>query len=376
MPKLLVIDDEAPLTTLIARFFTNAGFEVDAAVSGQEGLARALDTQPDAILLDIMMPDIDGYEVCRRLRADIRTMRTPIVALTARAQPVDRQTAMRAGADLHVVKPFSGKVLVQQVEELMIAKATALPPSLQAAVVRLKAGVGATTLAANLAVALGEQPGRLAAVVNLSPAGGQLERVLGLPAETSSDGRSGADGTPASWVVSHLVRHASGMFVLPRLPVAANAAALDPTYAGRSLETLRRWFDYIIVDTPLTLGSLAPVLLASSGLVLLVLPAEPSAARAAQVAAAAIQKHAGRRVPIWPVLTGPQAGDESIQGQMKQVLGVPAVLPWEPDSCAQAEASQQAIVAGQPRSALASAIRELAGQVRALAGTMAAGAGS
>src|SRR5690606_31569558 len=118
MPKVLVVDDEAPLTTLIGKFFQGAGYEVEMETSGRAGLARAMAERPDAVLLDIMMPDLDGYEVCRRLRSDPRTAHAAIVIVTARSQPVDKQMAMRAGADLHVIKPFNGKTLVQEVSDL------------------------------------------------------------------------------------------------------------------------------------------------------------------------------------------------------------------------------------------------------------------
>ena len=111
MSKVLIIDDEASITAIIGRFLENTGFETVTAASGPEGLQKAMTLRPDAVIIDIMMPEMDGYEVCRRLRNDPRTAQAVVVALTARGQPIDRQMALRSGADAHITKPFNGKAL-------------------------------------------------------------------------------------------------------------------------------------------------------------------------------------------------------------------------------------------------------------------------
>jgi len=119
MSKALVIDDEAPLTALIGRFLEGAGFTVESATCGIEGVRKAAATRPDLIIVDIMMPDIDGYEVCRRLRADPRSARAAIVVLTARAAESDRILGLEAGADDYVTKPFSPRELVARVRAVL-----------------------------------------------------------------------------------------------------------------------------------------------------------------------------------------------------------------------------------------------------------------
>jgi CheY-like chemotaxis protein len=316
------------------------------------------------VLLDIMMPDLDGYEVCRRLRRDPRTCRAAIVMVTARAQQVDKQMAMRAGADAHVVKPFNGKELVQGVIELVAARSARAVLGVQVTVVRLKPQVGATTLAANLGTVLAEEKGRLAAALDLSDGARPLGPSLGLPYEASAQPWSGEEA-PADWAAAHATRHACGLFVLNGLPAKA-LVPVEPGTGARVLEILRSWFDYTVVDTPLSLGPLAPVLLGSSSVVLLLLASETAAPRAAQVTAAAIHKHAGHPVPVWPVLAhgaGVERQDE-IRHQVEQALGAPAtVLPWTPDDCAQAALSQTSLVLSRPHSPLAEAIRSLAALV-------------
>jgi len=367
MPKALIIDDEAALTTLIGRLLESAGFTVEAATSGMEGLQKAATTRPDLIVLDIMMPDIDGYEVCRRLRTDPRTARTAIAVLTARTQQIDKQVALRAGADTHLVKPFSGKALVQAVQDLLTARASqAHPLGYQVAALRLKQGVGTTTLVANLALALAEEKGQLTAVVDLVLSGGQVGNMLGLQAERSWveswHGDRGMDE-----LAPLLLRHSSGLFTLPAPVSPLGMVPPEMWRVARLLQVIRGWSDYVVIDTPAELSNLAPVLLESSSLVLLLLSPDESL-RAVQAALAAIKKSAAETLQIMPVLNGLPADQEAsrrteIQSreQVEQALGMPvaAVLPWSP--------GRQPVIMSQPQSPLAAAIRTLAQQVVGLA---------
>jgi len=364
MPKVLVIDDEAPLTALIGRFLENADFKVESATSGVEGLHKATATCPDLIVLDIMMPDIDGYEVCRRLRADPRTARAAIVVLTARTQLIDKQMALRAGADMHLVKPFSGKALVETVQKLLAARAH--PLGYQVAVLRLRQGVGATTLTTNLALALAEERSRLTTAVDLVLNGGQIGGMLDMQA-----GRSWVE----SWqgdqemdrLVPHLLRHNSGLFTLPAPVLPPGMALPEPWRVARLLQVVRGWSDYAVIDTPAALGNLAPVLLDSSLLALLLLSPDDSL-RAVQFTLAAIKRSAAESLQVWPVVTGTPAEQETsgraeahFKEQVEQAFGLPvaAVLPWSP--------GPQPAMVSQPGSPLAAAVRTLAQQVAGLA---------
>ena len=358
MSKALVIDDEAPLTALIGRFLEGAGFTVESATCGIEGVRKAAATRPDLIIVDIMMPDIDGYEVCRRLRADPRSARAAIVVLTARTQPIDKQMALRAGADMHLDKPFGGKALVEAVQELLAARASrARPLGHQVTVLRLKPGVGATTLAANLALALAGEKGRATAAIDLVLSGGQIGGMLGSQTE-----RSWVESWPGDEAIDglapHLLRHSSGLFVLPTPTPPSDVAPPEGWRVARLLQIVRGWFDHVVIDTPVALGNLAPVLLESSSLVLLLLGPDESL-RAIQATLTAIKRSAVGSLQVWPVLNGPPGEQElsRFKGQIEQVLGLPvvAVLPWSP--------GRQPVMVSQPESPLATAIRTLAQQV-------------
>ena len=118
-PKILVIDDEPDAVELIAFNLQGAGFQVVTAADGAEALRKARSTAPDLILLDLMLPEIDGLEVCKLLRRDPATAGIPIVMLTAKASEVDRILGLELGAEDYITKPFSPRELVLRVRKIL-----------------------------------------------------------------------------------------------------------------------------------------------------------------------------------------------------------------------------------------------------------------
>lgn len=118
-PKILVVDDEPDAVELISFNLKSAGFEVVTANDGAEAIKRAQALMPDLILLDIMLPEVDGMEVCKTLRRDPATVDIPIIMLTAKAAEIDRVLGLELGADDYVTKPFSPRELVLRVKGLL-----------------------------------------------------------------------------------------------------------------------------------------------------------------------------------------------------------------------------------------------------------------
>ncbi|MBI3415366.1 MAG: response regulator transcription factor [Verrucomicrobia bacterium] len=114
--KILVVDDEPDAIELIRFNLNAAGYEVITAEDGEEALKRARATAPDLILLDIMLPEVDGLEVCKILRRDPATSAIPIIMLTAKAAEIDRVLGLELGADDYVTKPFSPRELVLRIK--------------------------------------------------------------------------------------------------------------------------------------------------------------------------------------------------------------------------------------------------------------------
>ena len=118
-PKILVVDDEPDAVELIEFNLKSAGYDVVTAGDGEEALKKARATPPQLIILDLMLPEVDGLEVCKILRRDPRTHAIPIIMVTAKAAEIDRVLGLELGADDYVTKPFSPRELVLRVKRLL-----------------------------------------------------------------------------------------------------------------------------------------------------------------------------------------------------------------------------------------------------------------
>ncbi|MHB1381841.1 MAG: response regulator transcription factor [Thermoleophilia bacterium] len=114
--KILIVEDEQGIASFIAMYLEKEGYAVTAAANGEDCLARAVEGRPDLVLLDIMLPDIDGFEVCRRLRQDTDI---PIIMLTARDDSTDKVVGLELGADDYITKPFEPRELVARVKAVL-----------------------------------------------------------------------------------------------------------------------------------------------------------------------------------------------------------------------------------------------------------------
>lgn len=123
--RILVVDDEPDLLELVEYNLREAGYTVVTAKDGASAMAEVRRQRPDLVLLDVMLPDVSGTEVCRRLRRDPDTSRIPIMMLTARGQEIDRVVGFELGADDYVVKPFSPRELALRVQAVLRRASTA-----------------------------------------------------------------------------------------------------------------------------------------------------------------------------------------------------------------------------------------------------------
>lgn len=126
--RVLIIEDEPDIVRSIEYAFRQAGFEVSSATSGRDGRSLASSKRPDVILLDLMLPDVEGTDVCRSLKADPKTSSIPIILVTARSSEVDRVVGFELGADDYVVKPFSTRELVLRARAIL-RRAEQPPPN-------------------------------------------------------------------------------------------------------------------------------------------------------------------------------------------------------------------------------------------------------
>ena len=123
--RILIVEDEANIASFVKLYLEKAGFTVERAATGGDGIARFRASEPALILLDLNLPDIDGLEVCRRIRA---TSQVPILMLTARDDDIDKIVGLEVGADDYVTKPFNPRELVARIKPILRRAATPAPP--------------------------------------------------------------------------------------------------------------------------------------------------------------------------------------------------------------------------------------------------------
>jgi DNA-binding response OmpR family regulator len=119
MERVLIVDDDPDILRLVTYNLNQAGFDTSSAATGRDALDSVHKNSPDLIILDVMLPDVDGLEVCRTLRTQENTRRIPILMLTARGEEIDRVVGFELGADDYVMKPFSTRELVLRVKSIL-----------------------------------------------------------------------------------------------------------------------------------------------------------------------------------------------------------------------------------------------------------------
>lgn len=414
MARILVIDDDASLLQMMNLMLKRAGHEPILAENGREGIDIARRDKPDMAIVDIMMPDLSGYEVCRILREDPNTKDIPLLILTALAQPEHRDQAEDSGADDFITKPVMRDDLVRHVHELLRTGARTVPAPLEhlkpaasdlpkptpppvsaeqqpaaqkpaapapaptapkppvspqpspgfplVAVMGLSGGVGTTTIAVNLGLGL-MQFGR-SCIVDLNNMAGQVAVQLKMaPAKTT-------------WVDLINIspgedkRRIGGALVMDRqIGVAIMAAPLKPVQQRLSEESLKyilsvlsEGFRRIVVDLPPSLEPMSTAVLRNAQHIVVVVGDTPPDLMTAPSALAALNElQLTGRQHIVINRTRPQGVSHQ---EVMQALSRPlaADIPYEP---AQVEALTQGkpLLMSQPRSPFSQAILYLARQL-------------
>ena len=117
--RILIVDDEPSIVKMVSKRLEVEGFDVLVAMDGQEGLDKAQTESPDLIVLDLMLPKVNGYEVCSQLKQDARYQKIPIMLFTAKTQAKDEQLGKECGANAYLRKPFQGKELIDTIRMLL-----------------------------------------------------------------------------------------------------------------------------------------------------------------------------------------------------------------------------------------------------------------
>jgi pilus assembly protein CpaE len=364
---VLVIDDDGHTLRLLEFALTKAGHEVVTASRGEEGLQKAFQQPPDLAIIDLMMPQMDGYEVCRRLRQNERTADVLILVFTARIQEIDRQTALEAGADEFLTKTATPGELVSKVESLLARQAPV--PGAEVTLGRaitlfsLRGGAGVSSLAINLAVALARQPNQKVALLDLCFLSSSVPLMLNVRPKLSLAELSTENATISlDSLEEYMVAHSSGVKVLPVVLSLARVAPIPAKTVERVLAVLKSGFNYVIVDTLSSLDDMTLAALIHSEQIILILVPEVTSIRAATVTLQAFRSLGLSEETVVPIINHTFAKGGLSLGTIQSALKRPikAVIPHEPELLIQAINSGTPLVMSQPSSAMAIAIQKLA----------------
>ncbi len=282
---ILVVDDDEDILRFLRVVFLNEGYTVVTASSAEEALKLVQTQIPDLVILDVMLPKMDGYSLCRRLRTTPSTRLAPVLMLTAKGELADKIAGFEAGADDYVVKPIEKEELRYRVRNLLArgTSATVKESEPQArghicVVYGLKGGVGKTTVAVNLAIALTKLATGKVALFDADFSFGEIALQLNLPPVRSiidviRDVRE-IEGEMVSQV---LMRHESGISAL-LCPVRPEQADLiTPEHVGKIVSLIAASHDYVVVDCPTSYDERTLTMLGHADIVLLIATPEIAA---------------------------------------------------------------------------------------------------
>ncbi len=274
--RILIVDDDIDSLKLIGLMLQRQGYEIAAANSGNQALNKVIGEPPDLIILDVMMPDMDGYEVCRRLRSDAKTQDIPIIMFTAKTLVDDKVAGFEAGADDYLTKPTHPAELASRVKAVLARSAAkqgvASDQGVLLAVLGTRGGVGTTTLAANIATVLAHKEATILA--DLRPGQGSLGASLGFTRVTGlANLLTRPPGEINGRVVGgELVHHSTGMkLLLSSIRPKEAQINMAPDAVSAIVRQLRALAKYVVLDLAPGLTPVNQRLLRESGHVILVI---------------------------------------------------------------------------------------------------------
>ncbi|MBC8503939.1 MAG: response regulator [Chloroflexi bacterium] len=257
--RILIIEDDLVSQKLHRKVIESAGYKVTMAADGLEGLSYAKEQDFDLVISDVMMPNMDGYETCQRLRENPKTAQIPILLLTALDNLKSKIKGFEAGADDYLSKPYEPDELVARVSVLLRRKPVPVEPrqtlekkGKMIGVFSLRDGVGVSTIAVNLATGLAQLWGQESVLVDLALTAGQAALMLNLPLRNTWADLAHMEAEEIDQeVLSQTLRsHPSGVHVLSAPRRVEDGELIQAAKVNRVLEILQQSYDYIVLDLP------------------------------------------------------------------------------------------------------------------------------
>jgi pilus assembly protein CpaE len=344
MPRVLVVDDDPAILKLVQRALRPKGYDVLTATTGTEGLNQIQTENPDIVVLDKVMSDIDGFEIARRLRRDPSFTHIPIVILTGASELGDKLDAFNAGADDYLTKPFEVDelaarlaALLRRAEAFKAAKTQTLETvdvARMIAIHSLRGGLGCSTLAVNLAYSLNSLWGAPVILMDMVMSAGQITVMLNESIRRSwSDISAFDEGMyDLDALQSIMNRHESGLHFIaaPKDPIDAEEVSSEPI--KRAVAMLKPRYEYIVADLSHDFSNITLDALEAADTILLLSAPDLVSIRAASVTLSTYEELGFEKEKIKLILNRTVAYSMLKAKQIEEALHHPIslILPYSP----------------------------------------------
>ena len=297
--RILFVDDEEQIRKLLSTWLTRHGYEVSVANDGWEALKTIRAKAPDLVITDVNMPNMNGLELTRRMRADHRTARIPVIMLSARKQADDVLSGYAEGADEYVPKPVEMAVLEAKIEVLIKrfrttkgGEAVARRGGNVVLFLHAKGGVGCTTLAVNAAVALAATTIYRVTLLDLNLEFGNAPMLMNLtsPRTLADLAESAHEQLDETAFASYLEQDRSGVRVLAGCDLPERAELVTVPAVQQAVDLLQKQSDYVVVDAPASFSQHVLAVLDSTDAVVIVTAAHLPSLKATKQALEVLEK--------------------------------------------------------------------------------------
>ena len=343
MTRVLCVDDERINLDLVGLALKPLDCQMDYAETGTSGLALARSVQPDLIITDVMMPEMDGYELTRQLRRENRFASTPILVLTAQSGLQDKLKAFESGADDFLTKPFEVQELTARVTALLrradLSRSAA--PTVRTeqahtiALHSLRGGIGCSTLAVNIAVGLASLWPRSTALLDYTMTAGQVALMLNMTLRrTWADiANCRLEEIDSDLLGSITGTHESGLQFIAAPTVPAEAERLSGEMLAAATQVVKSQYSYVVEDLPHDFSEPALQALDAADVILMVAAPDMASIRAVTAARTTYEKLGYGSEKLRLILSAPFPHSSLTKEKIEAALGmtVTATIPYVPD---------------------------------------------
>jgi pilus assembly protein CpaE len=369
--RILFVDDEEQIRKLLSTWLARHGYEVTVASDGWEALKAIRAKAPDLVITDVNMPNMNGFELTRRMRADHRTARIPVVMLSARKQADDVLTGYAEGADEYIPKPVEMAVLAAKIEVLIkrfrTTKGETAAKRGGNVVLFLhgKGGVGCTTLAVNAAVALAATTIYRVSLLDLNLEFGNAPMLMNLtPARTLADmAEDSHDQLDEATFARYLEQDRSGIRVLAGSDVPERAELVTVPAVQQAIDHLQMQSDYVVVDAPASFSQQVLAALDVADAVVVVTAAHLPSLKATKEALDVLEKLSYPKERAVLVVNRTSSSGLEMDHVARFFNRKPEIIVPYTEACDDAADRGRPLVILHPDSAATKAIRDLAARI-------------